>query len=436
MKKFLILLITVVFLLINTNGLVFGITSQEYQTIQDQSLYYRSNGCSSSAISTSSTSTSSGPTGAFTYDQVKTFSSEPVTSTWNLSTSSIEQWFLKQAGAKATINKFHIDSSNIGQITSAVEAAHISPEFFYMYTVNEGGGAGGFINHYGSDTSGGAIGNATRDAQYLESTSQNKSYGPATGGGEPDNLPTADAKQLLDAIPLGSIGVVYIQATSAVTAEIETLSGHTGSWSNLYGKPLSDMMQDIKGLGGDPEQGGSTVSTSSSNCSSSSAIPGQGIAKAVYWIKFIANDDGYGYDQAARTSGWAKYQSDPSCTNACGSFDCSSLVAAAVTEGGYFNSNPEFSTHNEASLLISAKFTMIASSANNSQGLIAGDILVWQDHTAMYVGNGQDVAATSNELGGYTGGRVGDQTKHEISIESYQPQYVYSPWIGVFRASN
>ena len=77
----------------------------------------------------------SGAAGGFTIDQVKTFSSEPISSTWNLSNSTVEQWFLKQAGAKATINKFGLNSSNIGQITSAVQAANVSPAFFFLYTV-------------------------------------------------------------------------------------------------------------------------------------------------------------------------------------------------------------------------------------------------------------------------------------------------------------
>jgi hypothetical protein len=223
--------------------------------------------CTSGATSNGSPTTVGRVTGGFTIDQVKTFASEPVTSTWNISNSTVEQWFLKQAGAQATISKYGLNSSNISDITSAVETANVSPAFFYLYTVNEGGGAGGFINHYGSDIPGGGPANAKHDAEYLASQSKDKSAGPATGGGEPSDLPTAEAKQILDALPSGSIGVVYIQATSAVTSELETLSGKTGDWSNnQFGKPLSDAMQNIKTMGGDPQQGGSTISTSAGGC--------------------------------------------------------------------------------------------------------------------------------------------------------------------------
>lgn len=232
--------------------------------------------CSGNSSITSPTTGGGTAKGRFTIDQVKTFASEPISSTWNISNSTVEQWFLKQAGAQATIGKYGLNSSNIGAITSAVVAAKVSPVFFYLYTVNEGGGAGGFINHYPGDIPGGGPANATRDADYLASQSQTKSSGPATGGGEPGNLPTADAQQILSALPLGSIGVVYIQATSAVTAELEDLSGKTGGWTGLFNQPLEDAMQNIKTMGGDPLQGGSTVSGGGCTTSAGGVCSGSG----------------------------------------------------------------------------------------------------------------------------------------------------------------
>ena len=414
---------------------VFGLSQSDIDAINNGWVNWVDSECNTSGSASTPVLNESGAAGGFTIDQVKTFSSEPITSTWNLSNSTVEQWFLRQAGAQATKNKFGLNSSNIGQITSAVQAANVSPAFFYLYTVNEGGGAGGFINHYGSDTSGGGPGNATRDAQYLATQSKDKGAGPATGGGEPSNMPTAEAQQILAAIPSGSIGVVYIQATSAVTAELETLSGKTGSWSTLFGKPLSSTMQNIKTMGGDPEQGGSTISTATAGCTTNS-IPGQGITKAVNWAVSIANNSGYGYDQPTRASGWARWQSDPSCTNQCGSFDCSSLIAAALTEAGYFPTNPEFGTGTEAAALTRAGFRKIADSATSSQNLLPGDILVWDGHTEMYIGNNQNVGAHINERGGVSGGQVGDQTSHEISVETFSWSGTTDPWIGIYRASN
>lgn len=388
-----------------------------------------STACDQTAIANPITPGNSTSGKSYTLDQVKTFSSEPVTSTWNISNSTVEQWFLKQSGAQATISKYGLNLSNIGDITSAVEAAKVSPVFFYLYVVNEGGGAGGFINHYGSDTAGGGPANAERDAEYLASQSQQTNGAPATGGGEPADMPTEDAQNILNSLPVGSIGVVYIQATSAVTAELEYLSGKTGDWnpgdsaspSTQFGSPLKEAMQNIQGMGGDPTQGGT-----------SSCVTGQGMAKAISWAVMIANNDGYGYDQDTRTSGWAKWQSDPNCTHQCGSFDCSSFIAAALTEAGYFTTNPNFATGDEASELTGVGFKQVASSAPTSSGLLPGDVLLAESHTALYIGNNTMVAASINENGGVSGGEVGDQTGREVYVEPFNDH----PWIGVFRAQN
>jgi hypothetical protein len=402
--------------------------ASEIQALDEYPNWVADNGSSCSTdASTTGTVTTSGSLDKFNINQVKTFASESITSTWDISNSAVEQWFLKQAGAQATVSKYGLNSSNIGAVTSAVQAANVSPVFFYLYTVNEGGGAGGFINHYSSDTGDGAVADATRDAQYLASESKITSDGVAVGGGEPADMPTAEATQLLDSLPLGSIGVVYIQATAAVTAEVETLSGETGDWSGLFNSPLSDAMQNIQTMGGDPLQGGSTITTT--GCTSG-GVTGAGMQKGISFAIFIAKDNGYGYDQATRETGWEKYQSDPTCTSQCGSFDCSSFVSAILTEAGYFKTNPEFATGDETEELESVGFTEVATSANTDTNLQAGDILLAADHTEMYIGNGKNVGAHINENGGVTGGEVGDQTGNEVSVTPFYDDN----WIGVFRA--
>ncbi|HET9173924.1 MAG TPA: hypothetical protein VFN56_01440 [Candidatus Saccharimonadales bacterium] len=404
--------------------------ANDQQNIFSEGIYYYDaqggSDCSSGA-QPAITPAASGLNSGFTIDQVKTFASEPVPSTWNISNSTVEQWFLKQAGAQPTIFKYGLNSSNIGQITSAVESVNVSPVFFYLVTVNEGGGAGGFINHYSGDVPGGGPANATRDAQYIADESKQTSGSPATGGGEPSDLPTAEAQQILKALSSGSIGVFYIQATSAVTAELEDLSGKTGDWTGLFGTPLSASMQNIKTMGGDPLQGGSSVSTD--GCTAT-GVTGTGMQKGINFAVSIANNNGYGYDQPTRTTGWQKYQSDPSCTTQCGSFDCSSFVSAIVTEAGYFTTNPNFSTLDEGSALTKAGFTKVADTAHTSQGLQPGDILVQADHTEMYIGNNQDVGAHINENNGVSGGLVGDQTGNEISVTPFYDD----GWNAVYRA--
>jgi hypothetical protein len=209
-----------------------------------------------------------GSTGGFTINQVKTFAAEPITSTWNISDSTVEKWFLKQAGAQSTIAKYGLNSSNIGDITSAVKAAGVSPVFFYLYTVNEGGGAGGFINHFGSDTGGGGPGNAKRDAEYLASQSKIMDSKPSwVDAGNPVDFVPQDVQAAgntdFQKLPSGTIGRVYIPATAAVTWEVYYPNGLKQQYNKVqdYGAPLSASMQNIKKMGGDPQQGGATIST-------------------------------------------------------------------------------------------------------------------------------------------------------------------------------
>jgi len=395
--------------------------------------------------------------------QVASFAGESVSSTWNIPDGTAEQWYLKSGNSP--ISYFGITSSNIGQITAAVKAAGVSPAFFYIYAVNENSHqnsmGGGFINHYKAGEGGlvedqtiaAAVTDATVDAKYLVAQAQVTGAHPGTGGGEPDDLPTAEAQKLLDALPAGSIGKVYIPATSAVTAEIEDLYGLTGAWTGLYGAPLETAMKAIVAMGGDPMTGGTTVTPDSGGgsgctggttaCPSGTTVAGapgkMGIA--ICWAVGIGNNPGYGYDQSlptinghkARESGWYAYQSNPGCTTACGDFDCSSFVASALTYAGYFQTDPFFATGTEATDLASAGFKQVATSASTSANLQAGDILIADNHhTEMYIGNNQDVRASQDENGDIDGGQVGDQTGDEIGVVPFYDD----GWTEVWRASN
>jgi hypothetical protein len=368
-------------------------------------------------------------------NQAKTFDREPITATWNISDNTVEQWFLKQPTARATIIKYGLTSSNIGDITSVVRAAGVSPVFFYLYTVNEGGGLGGFINHYSDDIAGGGVANAKRDAEYLATYAEKTDNDPAWI--DVDNYVDFVPQDVKDAgnadfksMPLGTIGRVYIPATAAATWEVYYPNGLKKEFNKVqdYGPPLEGAMQNIKRIGGNPLQAGATLSAA--GCAV--GVTGEGMTKAINFAVAVANNNGYGYDQPGRETGWQKWQSDPSCTNQCGSFDCSSLISAALTLAGYFEANPNFATSNEASALTGAGFKKIADSATTSEGLLPGDILLADGHTEMYIGNNQLVGAHINENGGISGGEVGDQTGKEISVG---PFYNH-PWIGVFRAQN
>ena len=64
---------------------------------------------------------------------------------------------------------------------------------------------------------------------------------------------------------------------------------------------------------------------------------------------------------------------------------------------------------------------------NGPDNLLAGDVLVRNGHTEMYVGDGKLAGFRSNEFGGIIGGEEGDQTGNESSVVNYF-QDLNNPW--------
>lgn len=133
---------------------------------------------------------------------------------------------------------------------------------------------------------------------------------------------------------------------------------------------------------------------------------------AVDWAVKIANDDTHGYDQIFR------YGPD---------YDCSSFVIKAYENAGVKTSATY--TGNMKTLFLKHGFEDVTAevSLKSGKGLHVGDVLLVHSnkhqHTAIYIGNGQEVEASINEKGRTTGGQTGDQTGREILIRKYRPNF-------------
>ena len=127
--------------------------------------------------------------------------------------------------------------------------------------------------------------------------------------------------------------------------------------------------------------------------------------RAAKYAVEIANDDSHGYDQEHR---WGM------------DYDCSSLVITVYQRAGV----PLESTYTGNMLrdFLRHDFVDVKNEVNvvTGAGLEVGDVLLNETHhTAIYVGNGQMVEATGNEMHGVTGGKTGDQTGSEIAVNPY-----------------
>lgn len=142
--------------------------------------------------------------------------------------------------------------------------------------------------------------------------------------------------------------------------------------------------------------------------------------KALQWMLNLAADNSHGYDQAYR---WGEK----------GDYDCSSaLISAWQAAGVPVRTNGATYTGNMKSVFLRSGFKDVTSKVNLSTGagLEPSDVLLNEaNHTAMYVGSGQEVEASINEFGGVTGGKPGDQTGREILVKAYHNY----PWDCVLR---
>lgn len=140
------------------------------------------------------------------------------------------------------------------------------------------------------------------------------------------------------------------------------------------------------------------------------------INNATAWAVNIANDNSHGYDQIGR---WGP------------DYDCSSLVISAYEQAGVKVKEAGATyTGNMRKAFVKCGFEAIP--YKKGMTLYKGDVLLNEKHhTALYIGDGQIVQASSNEKGGIYNGKDGDQTGREIATGRF---YEYSKgWDYVLR---
>ena len=113
----------------------------------------------------------------------------------------------------------------------------------------------------------------------------------------------------------------------------------------------------------------------------------------VKWALSIAENPNHGYSQINR--------------NGNPDYDCSSFVWHALNQSGFDVGSYAFATPTMPSTLQSAGFTMYT--INSLSDMQAGDILLRDGHTEIYLGDGKMVGAHADENGAIAGTLGGDQ---------------------------
>lgn len=125
------------------------------------------------------------------------------------------------------------------------------------------------------------------------------------------------------------------------------------------------------------------------------------IENAVSFMEKIAKDDSHGYSQPNRYG-------NPD-------YDCSSLIAAALIDGG-FSVSKYSTTRDLYDQLVAEGFEIIPISSDRKRGDI---FLKVGSHVIMCTDSYNIVQASIDENGGIVGASPGDQTGNEISIRPY-----------------
>lgn len=197
-----------------------------------------------------------------TTEEYVTWLSRPLADNYGISEEDIVNWFMAQKGARPVIQTWGVDkawllNTGIPTLKSGLDGGYV---MFLMITVSEGGGAGGWINHYASDTSGGALGNMNRDIDYINDVTTHiyppAMSAPEVGGRYVEDVP-GETQRVMDAVPMKSVGSYFMPATMAGNAWV-----FGTNWCNAnqgpkapsvyFGNPYDQIIANIASFGADP----------------------------------------------------------------------------------------------------------------------------------------------------------------------------------------
>lgn len=206
----------------------------------------------------------------YTNEQYNKFLSNKFNNNFGLSEEKIIDWYFGQAGAQSCIASYGVTKSNLKSKYIPILKNKLDGGYFMFLaiSVQEGGGAGNWINHYGNDTSSDPAKCMEDDCNYINSLLKSKNYPPAlsapevNGGGLIPEDSSGSTRAMLNGLPLGTVGRYYMPATLAGNAWVfctKWCESHQGPAPGAYfGNPYDAIIKVIKSAGADPFSGESS----------------------------------------------------------------------------------------------------------------------------------------------------------------------------------
>lgn len=211
----------------------------------------------------------------YSTEQYINFFKNKTSNNFGLSDEALADWFMGQPGARPVINSYGVTKKNLlSTYIPKIKEYQGEAAFFLFYTVTEGGGAGNWINHYGTDQGSNGMECLISDLEYCRTIDNGYNGYPVAMTapevrGTPPQENINECQNAYNNSGKGTIGSIMMPSTMAgnawVFAEEWCLQNQGSKPPTVYfGNPYDLMIKTIKDAGVDPFAGtGSNDGTAS-----------------------------------------------------------------------------------------------------------------------------------------------------------------------------
>ena len=202
----------------------------------------------------------------YSTEQYIKFLKNKITSNFGLSDEELADWFMGQPGAIPVITSYGVTKKNLlSTYIPKIKEYQGEAAFFLFYTVTEGGGAGNWINHYGTDQGSNGMECLISDLEYCKTIDNGYNGYPVAMDapevkGTPPQENINECQNVYNSVGKSTIGSIMMPSTMAGNAWVfgeQWCLDHQGPKppAVYFGNPYDLMIKTIKDAGVDPFAG-------------------------------------------------------------------------------------------------------------------------------------------------------------------------------------